>query len=156
MAARLPACVGVGVLVLALAACGGGSSSSESTNHSSDSAGASAKEQIEKNWTAFFSPNTSASAKESLLQNGRRFAAVINAQAKSPLAKESSAKVTSVKLTGPKTAKVTYTVLLAGAPALKNQPGTAVDDGGTWQVSDASFCQLLSLQGSAPPGCPKG
>jgi hypothetical protein len=139
---------------MALSACG--SSSGNSSTAKSSTASDMAEAQITKNWIAFFSPKTPAAVKVSLLQNGSKFAAVINAQSKSPLAKESSAKVIAVKLTGAKTATVTYTVLLAGTAALKNTRGTAVDTTGTWQVSDVSFCQLLKLEGSAPPACPKG
>jgi hypothetical protein len=57
--------------------------------------------------------------------------------------------------TGPSTASVTYTILLAGKPVVPHATGTAVKSGGTWLVSDASFCQLLRLEGAAPPGCPK-
>lgn len=111
---------------------------------------------IRQDWVAFFSPSTSPAVRMSLLQNGTKFAPEINALAKSPFAKESSAKVSSVKLTGLTTADVTYTVLIAGAPALKNAKGTAVKAGTSWQVADASFCQLLKLEGSAPRLCAKG
>lgn len=144
------ACLVIATLAVS-AGCGSSSHSSKAKSSS-----ATAEAQIKQNWVAFFSPSTPASAKISLLQNGAQFAPVINAQAKSPLAKESSAKVTAVKLTGPTTATVTYTVLLAGKPALPNAAGNAVKTGSTWQVSDASFCQLLKLEGSAPPFCPKG
>jgi hypothetical protein len=43
-------------------------------------------------------------------------------------------------------AKVVYDVLLSGTPALTNQAGTAILQGGTWKVSAASFCALLALQ----------
>jgi hypothetical protein len=134
-----------------LAGCGSSSSSSTTAT----SAGATAQAQIKKNWTEFFNPSTPASTRASLLQNGAQFAPVISAQSKSSLAKQSSAKVTDVKLTSPTSATVTYTILLAGKPVLPNTTGTAVKTNGTWQVSDASFCQLLKLEGGAPPGCPK-
>src|SRR5579875_3766087 len=80
---------------------------------------------------------------------------VNQAQSKSPLAAHTSAQVSEVSLTSPTTATVTYTILLAGKPALKNVKGTAVKTDGKWQVGDQSFCQLLKLQGTTPPGCPK-
>jgi len=119
-------------------------------------AGASAQQQISKVWTEFFSAKTPASTKVSLLQNGQKFAPVIQAQSNSPLAAESAAKVTGVKVSGPTTATVTYTILLAGKAALKNVTGTAVKTNGAWQVGDQSFCRLLGLQGTTPPACPKG
>lgn len=151
---RLPTVLAGAVASAALAGCGSSSSSSSHANKPS-SPGASAISQIKRNWVAFFSPKTPASTKVSLLQNGSRFASVIQAQSKSPLAAQSSARVIAVKLTGPTTATVGYTVLLAGKPALPHASGTAIEANGTWQVSDASFCQLLKLQGPAPPGCPK-
>lgn len=150
MRPRLCACLAIAAAT-ALAGCG---SSSPKTNTAS-SGSASAVSQIKKNWVAFFNPSTSASSKIPLLQNGTQFAPVINAQSKSPFAKEASAKVTAVKLTSATTATVTYTVLLAGSP-VKTFQASAVKTGSTWQVADASFCQLLKLQGAAPPACPKG
>lgn len=138
-----------------IAGCGS-SASSSTTGHKAPSATASAEAQIRQNWAKFFSPATSAADKMSLLQNGHQFAQVITAQATSPLAKESSATVSAVKLTSSTSATVTYTVSLAGAAALKDATGTAVRTSGTWQVADASFCALLRLEGSAPPACAKG
>jgi hypothetical protein len=152
---RLPAYLAIGVAGVVLAGCGSSSSSSTQTTKA-PSPTAAAIAQIKRNWVAFFSPKTSPSAKEALLQNGTQFAPVITAQSKSPLAAQSAAKVNAVRLTSPSTATVTYTVLLAGKPALPHTTGTAVKANGTWQVSDASFCQLLKLEGPAPPGCPKG
>lgn len=154
MELRLPACLALAVAGTALAGCGSSSSSSHATSTRSPSE--QAEPQIKKVWAEFFSPSTAAATKISLLQNGQQFAPVITAQANSPLAKESAAQVTGVKLENPRTATVTYTVTLAGKPALKNTTGTAVMSGGNWLVSDASFCQLLRLEGSAPPSCPKG
>lgn len=142
-----------------LAACGSNSHSASASSTTS-SAGGQGKTnpaaQIEHNWTAFFAASTPAAKKASLLEHGQAFSQVIAAQSKSPLASQSQAKVSKVKLTGPDRARVTYTILLGGKPALKNQTGTAVNSGGTWKVSDASFCSLLALEGSAPSNCPKG
>ncbi|HYZ53605.1 MAG TPA: hypothetical protein VE733_08920 [Streptosporangiaceae bacterium] len=58
-------------------------------------------------------------------------------------------------VTSPTQAKVIYSVLLGGTPALKNQPGVAVLQNGTWKVGDQSFCALLTLEnnGKAPSVC---
>jgi hypothetical protein len=50
---------------------------------------------------------------------------------------------------------VTYSILVAGTPALKNQPGVAVSQDGIWKVGDQSFCALLTLEnsGKAPAAC---
>jgi hypothetical protein len=132
--------------------CGGGSSSGAKTRQSN----APPKEQIRTNWTAFFSPSTSADEKEKLLQNGHAFAAVIKANAASPLAKRTRATVSSVRLAGPNRAKVVYSILLGGRPVLRHQAGEAVRTNGVWQVGTRSFCTLISLQGSAPSACRQG
>jgi hypothetical protein len=154
MELRLPTFLTIAVAGTAIAGCGSSSNSSQATT--THSPGGQAEQQIKKVWTEFFSPATPAATKISLLQNGQQFAPVIHAQANSPLAKESAAQVSEVKLKGSDTATVTYTVTLAGKPALKNTTGTAVKSGSNWLVSYVSFCQLLKLEGSAPASCPKG
>jgi hypothetical protein len=109
--------------------------------------------QVRRDWTEFFAASTPNPRREALLQNGHRFAAVLAAQSQNPLAAQSQAKVTKVRVTGPHTARVTYEILLAGRPALTHQSGTATRSGQTWQVSDASFCSLLKLEGGAPAVC---
>jgi hypothetical protein len=161
--ATLPA-PGAALAILAvagvLAGCGSSSHSASASKKSASTTGqstpASAATQIKRDWTTFFAASTPPAKKASLLQNGQAFAQTIAAQSKSPLAAQSQAKVTKVDLTGPSTARVTYTILLGGKPALSNQRGTAIKSGSTWKVSDASFCSLLALEGSAPPNCPKG
>jgi len=153
---RVLVCLAIAVVGAALAGCG--SSKSGTSQAKAPSTPPSAEAQVKHDWLEFFNPATPSATAVSLLQNGSKFAAVINAQAKSPFAKEASATVAGVKLTGPSTATVTYTLKLAGQPipGLKNATGTAVKTGGTWQVADASFCQLLKLEGSAPPACAAG
>lgn len=154
------------VLALAVlaAGCGHANSSTPATTSSSPSASpapsaaptssaASAKAQITADWVTFFAGTTPASKKIALLQNGDQFAAVIRAQASSALAKGSAARVSSVTLSGPSSAKVTYTILLGGQPALSDQTGIAVLESGTWKVGQASFCGLLTLEGQHLPQC---
>ena len=64
--------------------------------------------------------------------------------------------MTAVTVESPAQAKVTYSILVGGTPALKNQPGVAVYQGGTWKVGDQSFCALLTLEnsGKAPRPAP--
>jgi len=108
--------------------------------------------EITANWKAFFSGKTSPARKVALLEDGPRFKAIITGQAKlGASASATVAAVTGVKKT---TATVRYTILLDGAPALKNQVGTAVLQDGTWKVGDASFCRLLSLEGVKTAACP--
>jgi hypothetical protein len=107
---------------------------------------ANAKAQIKANWEAFFDGQTSAAKKISLLENGQKFASVINAQAGSGIAGSAGAKVTSVVVNSPAKATVKYDITLGGTTALANQTGTAVYQDGMWKVGDVSFCQLLKLE----------
>jgi hypothetical protein len=129
--------------------------SSPTSSSSGAAASGNAKAQITTNWEAFFNGQTSAAKKISLLQNGQKFAAVINAQAGSGLASSAGAKVTAVVVNSATSATVTYDITLSGATALGNQTGTAVYESGTWKVGDVSFCQLLKLEnaGSSPSVC---
>jgi hypothetical protein len=109
---------------------------------------------ITKNFTTFFSGKTSAKTKIALLQNGSKFSTIIDGQASSSMAASTTAKVSAVTdLTG-SSAKVKYTIDLGGQPALPNATGSAVWQGGTWKVSDASFCTLLALEQTKTPECP--
>ena len=164
---------------LALAACssssGGGSSSGSSASASASAASPAAPTsaapatsapsasggsaatvaQIKTNWVAFFNPKTPVAKRVSLLQNGATFASIIRAQASSALASSATSSVSAVTVESATEAKVTYSILVGGAPALKNQPGVAVEQGGVWKVGDQSFCALLILEssGKAPAAC---
>ena len=152
------------VLAAAMAACGSSSSSSSvshtasaaaSTASASAASTASAVAQIKADWEAFFSGTTPAAKKIALLQNGQKYAAIIQAQAASGLAQSASAQVTAVHVISSTQATVTYDIVLGGKPALSNQTGTAVYQDGVWKVGDTSFCQLLALEnnGKAPAAC---
>jgi hypothetical protein len=144
---------------LALAGCSSGSSpskpgssaTSSTTSSSSGSSGssggsASAEYAIKTNWVAFFSSKTPLSQRVSLLQDGSQFASLISAQSKNSLASSASATVNKVTDVTSSQANVTYTIDVAGTPALTNQKGVAVNQGGTWKVGTASFCGLLQLE----------
>lgn len=150
-------------VVMAVAACGSsGSSASSTTSPSSSptspatasatpstSAGSTtAQSEIEANWAAFFSASTPVAKRVTLLQNGQVFATIIRAQAGSALASSASAKVTKVTIVSPTQAKVVYSILVGGQPALSNQSGVAVKEGGVWKIGDASFCGLLTVENS--------
>ena len=110
---------------------------------------------VKANWEAFFNPKTPVAKRVSLLQNGQAFASVIRSQAGSGLASSASAKVTKVTVVSPTQAKVTYSILVGGQPALSNQTGVAVKQGGTWKVGLASFCGLLTVEnGGKTTGLP--
>ena len=163
------------VLALTVAACSSSSSTSASTSSSSSSAPAASSSapssaaasspstggssaavaQITASWEAFFDGKTSAAKKITLLQNGQKFASVINAQAGSSIATGAGAKVTAVVVNSATSATVSYGITLNGASALPNQTGTAVYQDGIWKVGDVSFCELLKLEngGTAPSVC---
>jgi hypothetical protein len=110
---------------------------------------------IAANWTAFFNPKEPVAKRITLLENGQQLSAAVKAQAGSAEAAASSSKVDSVSVTSATQAKVTYDILLNGAPVLKNQSGSVILQDGTWKVADTSFCGLLALQGSKslPAAC---
>jgi hypothetical protein len=153
---------------LGVAACSSSSSSPpasspsatpSATSTSSAAPGGSAdKQAITTNWTAFFNPKTPVTQRVDLLQNGSAFASIIRAQAGSALAGSASAQVVKVTVISTSEAAVTYNILVAGTPALKNQAGTAVYQDGKWKVGDASFCGLLTLEnsGKTPSACKSG
>jgi hypothetical protein len=169
MTRRLVSCILLACAAcLGVAACSSSSSSppastpsattpaSSPTSTSSAASGASADEKaISANWTAFFNPKTPVAQRVKLLQDGSAFASVIQAQAGSSLASSASAQVTKVTVITTSKATVTYNVLLAGTPALKNQAGTAVYQDGMWKVGVTSFCGLLTLEnaGKTPSAC---
>jgi hypothetical protein len=133
---------------LGVAACSSSTSSSPSASSTSSASSASSADEkaITANWTAFFNPKTSVAQRVKLLQDGSAFTSVIKAQAGSALASSASAQVVKVTVITTSEAAVTYNVLLAGTPALKNQAGTAVYQDGVWKVGVASFCGLLTLE----------
>ena len=134
-----------------------GSPAASSAAPSSPGTGSSsaAVAQITTNWEAFFNGKTSGAKKIQLLENGSKFASIINAQAGSSIATGAGAKVTAVVVNSATSATVSYSITLNGTTALPNQTGTAVYQDGIWKVGDVSFCQLLKLEnaGSTPSVC---
>jgi hypothetical protein len=130
---------------------GGHGSGTPSSGGTSSAASA----QIRADWQEFFSTKTPVATRISLLQNGSAFASILKSQASSPLAASAASSVSAVTVESPTQAKVTYSILLHGTPALKNEPGMAVHQNGTWKVGDQSFCVLLILEssGKAPAAC---
>jgi hypothetical protein len=145
----------VGVLAVGIAACGSSNNSGASSSPSTSapaastpatSASGSAAATITHNWEKFFNAKTPVAQRVALLQNGSAFASVIRAQAGSGLASTASAKVSKVIVTSSSQATVKYAILISGSPALSNQTGVAVLQGGMWKVGLASFCGLLTLE----------
>jgi hypothetical protein len=110
---------------------------------------------IAANWTAFFNPKEPLAKRVALLEDGSALEPAVQALASSSTSAASSAKVVEVSVLSASAAKVTYDILLSGTPVLSNQSGSAVLEDGTWKVSTASFCGLLTLQGakSLPSAC---
>jgi hypothetical protein len=145
------------------AACGGGATPTGATTPASPvtTAGATAGtslssadlEQIRSNWVTFFDGSKPVDSKIPLLENGQAFAAVLRLQAQGPLAQGSTVTVSDISFLAPGRAKVSYSILVDAKPALPNQVGLSVLEAGTWKVADASFCALLTLEGSRTPLC---
>ena len=131
-------------------------SASAAAPGSSSGGNTAAVAQITANWEKFFASSTPASEKATLLQNGTAFEPVINALINFPLASGLGAKVNGVTLNSATSATVKYN-LTANGQALFNQDqtGTAVLQGGTWKVGDASLCGLFRLipGGTVPSAC---
>ncbi len=128
---------------LLLSACTSGASANGHTKTSG------ATKKITADWTAFFKGSTPATEKITLLQNGSDFASFLKAQSKTSTGEAVSVKVTKVNVTSKSSATVTYTIYLGKTPELPGATGKAVYQNGKWKVSDASFCALLSLEGTA-------
>ena len=178
-AALIPVCL---LAILTLAACGGSSKSGQNTASSTTPAtsspataaastttsgpastpGGAATLQgeaaaVAKAWETFFDGTTDAAQKTAVLQNGDQFQQLIQAQAGSQIAQSVKAQVSDVQVSGD-TATVSYSISIGGQQALGGQKGQAVKTNGKWQVSDASFCQLLALESGGdtsklPPAC---
>ncbi len=142
-------------LVGLLAACGGsGQHPATSTGGSSGGSidAAAAKAQVTSVYQRFFSSKTPLPDRVGLLQNGQKFQSLFKSFASNPLAKNTSATVSSVTLQGANKARVVYT-LKVGAAALPKSTGDAVRENGHWKVGDATLCKLVVLGGSTPSPC---
>jgi hypothetical protein len=143
--------------------CGSSGSPSSTTSSASTSASAPSPSTtaaspddaaaIKAVYEKFFNSATPTSQSIPLLQNGATFASAVEAQAKSPLSKGSTVKVSAVKVNNASFAVVTFSVLINGSPVLNDQHGFAVKQNGSWKVAATTFCGLVSLSGKTPPAC---
>jgi hypothetical protein len=138
-----------------LAACGSSSSGSGSgggTPAGEPTTGAGATEAITTLYTNFFNaPPAQAAA---MLEDGASLGAAFKAAEKLQAGNTESAKVKTVKLTGPTTAAVTFELDVNGSPAIPSSDGQAVYVNGKWLVAKATFCGLVDLGVKKPPaGC---
>ncbi|MFI2433992.1 hypothetical protein [Streptomyces sp. NPDC018693] len=118
---------------------------------------AAAERDVRQNWEKFFDPKTSVEDKQDVLENGDQMAPVLRAFSGDERGGQSQAEVTKVEFTSPTEATVTYDLLVAGATALPDASGKAVQQDGTWKVSVSTLCALVALSGNgsptALPGC---
>ena len=130
------------------------SAAASSSMATEPTSGSAAEAAIKANWESFFNGKTSAATKIALVQNGPKYATIINNQEGSPLSQSATSTVTSVTITSSSSATVKYNIGVSGQ-SLPNQTGTSVYEDGVWKVADVSFCQLLTLQnfGQTPPAC---
>ena len=164
---RAAAATVAGLAALTLVGCG---SSSGSGSHGSNTSGATTPPSsgapsgggsadaatvaaVKNAYEKFFSPDTPEGVSLGLLQNGPKFKSTIDQQAQGSMAGGASVKVSTVSLVSANTAKVSFTIYVNKQPMLQNQPGYAIKDGGTWKVSEYTFCSLLTLEGSPPAEC---
>ena len=156
LAATVAACSSSGSSATTSSSSSGATSGSAAAPSSPGGGNSAAVAQITANWEKFFNSSTSASEKATLLQNGTTFEPVIQALINFPLASGLGAKVTSVTLKSATTATVKYNLTASGqALFTQDQTGTAVLQGGTWKVGDASLCNLFKLipGGTVPSAC---
>jgi hypothetical protein len=145
------------IVAAALAGCSSsGGNGSPETSGSAGSGGTQspAQRQIAKTYVQFF--NTDTSLKKSvtkLLQHGPVFRSSLIKESNSPNAKNITAKVSDVKIVGKKLAKVTFTIYSGKPTLLPDSHGYAVVEKGRWKVAAQTYCQLLTLEGSAPTAC---
>jgi hypothetical protein len=127
-------------LGLIAAACGGGGGSGSQSP-------AQAKAKITANWQKFFDPSVPVEQKKDIIQNYDKLLPTLKSQTTNPQAAGIKAKVNDVTLQGDKQAAVKYDIVSAkdGTALLPGASGTAVKEGNNWEVSQATFCQLIKL-----------
>jgi hypothetical protein len=126
-------------LGLIAAACGGGGGSSETP--------AQAKAKITTAWEKLFDPSVPIEQKKDIIQNYNKLLPTLRSQTTNPQAAGIKAKVDDVTLQGDKQAAVKYDIVSAkdGTALLPNASGVAIKEGSNWEVSQATFCQLIKL-----------
>lgn len=149
--------VAVAVIAVVLLVPGNKTNNSTTTGTVSNTLSASQKSQatakIKSNIQTFFAASTPMQTRINLLQNGKDFSQVMQAEFTQLANQKPSVTVNSITFPNKTTAKVNYTVYLSGQPVLKDQTGEALLIDNNWLVSDSTLCQLLSLGGTAPSIC---
>jgi hypothetical protein len=101
---------------------------------------------IAVNYVDFFDGTRPVADKIGLLENGEQYEQELEAQAASPLGKTVSISISSVTITSPTTADVTFSLLLDGEPAFPDQTGQAILQNEVWKVGAETFLAVLALQ----------
>ncbi|MQY28626.1 hypothetical protein [Nocardia aurantia] len=148
---RVVAAVAAVATAATLAGCGGSSTIANNTGTSPE-----VRQAVTDTYDRFFSTSIPVEEKPALLENGQAFTQALKDRADSTIAKKSRVTVSDVASTGPDSADVIFTVSFGGLPMLRNRKGGAIRTGGTWKVTQATFCSLLQMQGGAPPVCETG
>lgn len=128
-------------------------SSQPASSPASATLDAAAKAEISNAYKVFFDTNTPLAASVAVLQHGDKFRQALNAESKSPSAQNITAKVSAVAAQSAKVAVVTFTIKSGTSVLLPNTHGFAVLEGGKWKVAAQTFCNLLTLEGTAPAVC---
>ena len=167
----LTACCAAAVVIGVVAGCGADDDSSdasssattsavaESTAATSSAAAPAADPAVTKEitdaYTTFFNGKTPAADRTALIENPDGFSQVLAGMASDTRAQGTGVTVKGVTLTDDTNADVSYDLLLNGAPVMPGQTGQAVKVDGKWKVAGATFCALLSVQGTGAqiPAC---
>ena len=148
---------GVAALLLTLAACSHDpddklprftpSPSPSSSRPTAPADTAAAEQSIRAAWTAFFAPKTPLKERQSLLENGKLLAGVLQTYD----ASTGGAEIKEIRFASDRRALVTYT--LTGTA--KDATGTAVEQAGVWKISASTLCALPKpTPTAAPSGAP--
>jgi hypothetical protein len=117
-------------------------------------ANAATTKAITNAYEVFFDSRTTNAAAVAALQHGAKFRAAVVRESKSNYSKQrTTATVSAVRLQNPNIADVTFSIKVGGQTMLPNTHGFAVREDGKWKVAAQTFCNLLTLEGTAPATC---
>jgi hypothetical protein len=147
-------CAGL-ILATGLAGCASSGNGSPASGSATGSAGTQspAAREIAKVFKIFFDTDTTLAKSVTVLQHGPTFRSTLAKESKSPNAVNITAKVSKVDVINKNLAKATFTIYSGKTTLLPNSTGYAVREHGHWKVAAQTFCQLLTLEGTAPPAC---
>jgi hypothetical protein len=117
---------------------------------------------IKKAFTTFFGGSgTTVDAKLEVLQNAETYRSMVADASSNPQFQQLTSDIRDVSLLGATEcsaakevspcAKVTFDLLVGGAPMLAAQEGHAVKVDGAWKVSSSTWCAVVSVGGEKCP-----